>query len=279
MSDNGAPSSATAGHPLRVAVVGAGPAGIYAAEALTRQDDVPVAVDLVDRLPTPFGLVRHGIAPDHPKMRAIRDTLHHTLDHPLVRFVGNVDVGTDITLDELRRHVDAVIYTYGASLDRHLGIDGEDLPGSLAATELVAWYTGHPDADRPRVEAALTGARSVVVVGVGNVALDVARVLARTPEELEPTDMPQHVLDALAAAPVETVTVLGRRSPAHATFTTQELKRARRAGRRPPCWSTRPTSSSTRPPRSAPPAIATSPATSRSCAAGPTTSPRPAGPG
>lgn len=228
MSDNGASSSASAGHPvrhpLRVAVIGAGPAGIYAAEALTRQDDVPVAVDLVDRLPTPFGLVRHGIAPDHPKMRAIRETLHRTLDHPDVRFVGNVDVGTDLTLDELRRHVDAVIYTYGASLDRHLGIDGEELPGSLAATELVAWYTGHPDADRARVEAALTGARSVVVVGVGNVALDVARVLARTPEELEPTDMPQHVLEALAAAPVAQVTVLGRRGPAQATFTTQELR-------------------------------------------------------
>ena len=224
MSDNGASSSASAGHPLRIAVIGAGPAGIYAAEALTRQRDVPVAVDLVDRLPTPFGLVRHGIAPDHPKMRAIRETLHQTLDHPEVRFVGNVEIGTDIGLDELRRHVDAVIYTYGASLDRQLGIEGEELPGSLAATELVAWYTGHPDADRARVEAALEGARSVVVVGVGNVALDVARVLARTPEELEPTDMPQHVLDALAAAPVETVTVLGRRGPAQATFTTQELR-------------------------------------------------------
>jgi ferredoxin--NADP+ reductase len=224
VSDNGASSSASAGRPLRIAVIGAGPAGIYAAEALTRQDDVPVAVDLVDRLPTPFGLVRHGIAPDHPKMRAIRETLHHTLDHPRVRFVGNVHVGAELSLDELRRHVDAVIYTYGASTDRHLGIEGEELPGSLAATDLVAWYTGHPDADRPRVEAALAHARSVVVVGVGNVALDVARVLARTPEELEPTDMPQHVLDALAAAPVETVTVLGRRSPAHAAFTTQELR-------------------------------------------------------
>ncbi|TFV63305.1 UNVERIFIED_ORG: NADP oxidoreductase [Bacillus sp. AZ43] len=219
-----APAPPSAAHPLRIAVVGAGPAGIYAADALTRQDAVPVAVDLVDRLPTPFGLVRHGIAPDHPKMRAIRDTLHRFLDHPLVRFVGNVDVGVDIPLDDLRRHVDAVIYTYGASLDRRLGIDGEDLPGSLAATELVAWYTGHPDADRKRVEAALAGVRSVVVIGVGNVALDVARVLSRAPEELEPTDMPQHVLDVLAAAPVEEVTVLGRRGPAQATFTTQELR-------------------------------------------------------
>src|SRR5687768_6288192 len=224
MSDNGASSSASAGSPLRVAVIGAGPAGIYAAEALTRQDDVPVAVDLIDRLPTPFGLVRHGIAPDHPKMRAIRDTLHRTLDHPRVRFVGNVDVGLDIPLDELRSHVDAVIYTYGAAVDRHLGIPGEELPGSLAATDLVAWYTGHPDADRARVEAALAGVRSAVVVGVGNVALDVARVLARTADELETTDMPQHVLDALAATPVEEITVLGRRGPAQATFTTQELK-------------------------------------------------------
>lgn len=214
----------SADRPLRVAVVGAGPAGIYAAEALTRQDAVPVAVDLIDRLPTPFGLVRHGIAPDHPKMRAIRDTLHRTLDDPLVRFVGNVQIGEDISLEELGKHVDAVIYTYGAALDRHLGIEGEDLPGSLAATELVAWYTGHPDADRARVEAALAGARSVVVVGVGNVALDVARVLARTAAELESTDMPQHVMDTLAAVPVEEITVLGRRGPAQASFTTQELR-------------------------------------------------------
>src|SRR3954469_16533770 len=224
VSDDGAPPPPSAEHPLRVAVVGAGPAGIYAADALTRQDAVPVAVDLLDRLPTPFGLVRHGIAPDHPKMRAIRDTLHRFLEHPLVRFVGNVEVGVDISLEELRRHVDAVIYTYGAALDRHLGIEGEDLPGSLAATDLVAWYTGHPDADRARIEAALAGVRSAVVVGVGNVALDVARVLTRSAAELEPTDMPQHVLDALAATQVEEVTVLGRRGPAQASFTTQELR-------------------------------------------------------
>jgi NADPH-dependent glutamate synthase beta subunit-like oxidoreductase len=224
VSADGTAAPPSPDRPLRVAVVGAGPAGIYAAEALTRQSEVPVAVDLIDRLPTPFGLVRHGIAPDHPKMRAIRDTLHRTLDDPLVRFVGNVEIGVDLPLEELRAYVDAVIYTYGASLDRHLGIDGEDLPGSLAATELVAWYCGHPDADRERVEAALAGVRSAVVVGVGNVALDVARVLARTPDELEPTDMPQHVLDALAATRVEEVTVLGRRGPAQATFTTQELR-------------------------------------------------------
>jgi ferredoxin--NADP+ reductase len=210
--------------PLRVAVVGAGPAGIYAAEALASQDDVPVAVDLIDRLPTPFGLVRHGIAPDHLKMRALRETLHHTLDHPRVRFVGNVEIGTDLSLAELRRHVDAVVYTYGAAGDRRLGIEGEHLPGSLAATDLVAWYCGHPDADRARVEEAVARARDVVVIGVGNVALDVARVLSRSPGELISTDMPQHVLDALADAPVQRVTVLGRRGPAQATFTTHELR-------------------------------------------------------
>src|SRR4051812_13052129 len=224
VTNDGAGPVPSPDRPLRVAVIGAGPAGIYAADALTRQDAVPVAVDLVDRLPTPFGLVRHGIAPDHPKMRAIRDTLHRTLDHPAVRFVGNVEIGDDLSLDELRRHVDAVIYTYGASLDRHLGIDGEDLPGSIAATDLVNWYCGHPDAHRELVEEALSHARSVVVIGVGNVALDVARVLSRTAAELHPTEMPRHVLDALDAAPVEEVTVLGRRGPAQASFTTMELR-------------------------------------------------------
>ncbi len=224
MADDETPASPSPRRPLRVAVIGAGPAGIYAADALARQTDVPLAIDLVDRLPAPFGLVRYGIAPDHPKMRALRDTLARTLDEPNVRFVGNVEIGTDLSLDELRRHVDAVIYTYGAALDRHLGIEGEELTGSLAATELVAWYCGHPDADREKVEAALKGVRSAVVVGVGNVALDVARVLARTPEELEPTEMPQHVLDTLAALRVEEVSVLGRRGPAQASFTTQELR-------------------------------------------------------
>ncbi|MCO7219693.1 FAD-dependent oxidoreductase [Klenkia sp. PcliD-1-E] len=210
--------------PLRVAVVGAGPAGIYAAEALADQDDVPVAVDLLDRLPVPFGLVRHGIAPDHLKMRALADTLRHTLDHPSVRFVGDVELGQDLSVEDLRAHADAVVFTHGASGARRLGVEGEDLPGSLAATDVVAWYTGHPDADRARVEQAVARARDVVVVGVGNVALDVARVLARCPTELEATDMPQHVLDALAAAPVERITLLGRRGPAQASFTTQELR-------------------------------------------------------
>ncbi len=225
MADSGAADGGAApDHPLRVAVIGAGPAGIYTADALTRQRDVPVAVDLVDRLPTPFGLVRHGIAPDHVKMRAIRDTLHRVLDVPGVRFVGNVEVGRDIALDELRRHVDAVVYTYGAAVDRHLGIPGEELPGSLAATELVAWYCGHPDADREKVETALAGVRRVVVVGVGNVALDVARVLAKTADELLTTEIPDNVHQGLAASPVTDVHVFGRRGPAQAKFTPLELR-------------------------------------------------------
>lgn len=209
-----------AGSSLRVAVIGAGPSGIFTAEQLVDQTAVPVTVDLIDRLPTPFGLVRYGIAPDHLKMRALRDTL----DHERVRFVGNVDVGEDIDLAELRRHVDAVVYTYGAAGDRRLGIEGEGLSGSLAATEVVSWYNGHPDADVSGVEAAVARARDVVVVGVGNVALDVARMLSRSAGELEHTETPQHVLDCLAAAPVERVTVLGRRGPAQAAFTTQELR-------------------------------------------------------
>ena len=221
----------SAARPLRVAIVGAGPAGIYTAEALVEQDDVPVSVDLIDRLPTPFGLVRHGIAPDHLAMRALRDTLHEVLEHERVRFIGNVEVGADLTLAELRRSFDLVVYTFGASGDRRIGIDGEDLAGVLPATAFVSWYTGHPDADRAGVEAALAGATDVVVVGVGNVALDVARLLARSPTELEHTDMPQHVLDALAAAPVERVTVLGRRGPAQARFTTKELRELGRLDR------------------------------------------------
>ncbi|GAA3386096.1 FAD-dependent oxidoreductase [Cryptosporangium minutisporangium] len=209
--------------PVRVAVVGSGPSGIYAAEALTRQCDVPVEVDVLDRLPTPFGLVRYGVAPDHLSIRGIRETLWRLLRDPAVRFLGNVELGTDLTVDELRRHVDAVVYTFGAARDRRLGIPGEDLPGSLAATDVVAWYCGHPDVDREPVEEALRAVRSAVVVGVGNVALDVGRVLARC-GALHHTDMPQHVLSALAGCPVRDIHLLGRRAPAHAAFTTKELR-------------------------------------------------------
>ena len=219
--------------PLTVAVVGAGPSGIYAAEALSRSADRDVRVAVLDRLPVPFGLVRYGVAPDHPSIRSIRNTLERTLDATGVRFYGDVQIGRDLTVDELRGCVDAVVYAYGAGTDRRLGIPGEDLPGSIAAPELVAWYTGHPDvhpdaggvaAGHPPVPELIRGAREVVVVGAGNVALDVVRVLVRGVGELAQTDMPDSVLAALHGRGVTDVHLLARRGPAYTAFTTKELR-------------------------------------------------------
>lgn len=209
---------------LRVAVIGSGPSGMYAADALVSQTDVPVTVDVVDKLPVPFGLVRYGVAPDHHSIRSVRDTLDKILDKPGVRFVGNLEVGTDISVAELHEYFDAVIFTYGASRDRRLGIPGEDLAGSVAATDFVAWYCGHPEADRAEFESLVPTATSAVVVGVGNVAVDVTRVLGKTVAELNDTDMPQHVFDTLDKSGITDIYVLGRRGPAQATFTTKELK-------------------------------------------------------
>lgn len=211
---------------LRIAVVGAGPSGLYAADALA---SAGAEVDVLDRLPVPFGLVRYGVAPDHFSIRSVRDTLAKVLERPEVRLLAGVEVGdtatgADVSVDELLAAYDGVVLTYGAARDRRLDVPGEDLPGSLAATDLVAWYCGHPDADREGIEAALAAARSVVVVGVGNVAVDVTRVLTAPMERLDATDMPQHVLDALRASKVNDVHVLGRRGPAQATWTTKELR-------------------------------------------------------
>lgn len=210
--------------PLRVAIIGSGPSGMYAADALVSQSETPVSVDVIDRLPVPFGLVRYGVAPDHVSIRSVRDTLDKVLDKPGVRFLGNVEVGRDLSMADLHRHYDAVILTYGASRDRRLGIPGEDLQGSVAATDFVAWYCGHPDAEREPHEGLVRSSTGVVVVGVGNVAVDVTRVLAKTVSELDSTDMPQHVLDVLDQSTVTDIHVLGRRGPAQGTFTTKELR-------------------------------------------------------
>jgi ferredoxin--NADP+ reductase len=211
---------------LKVAVVGSGPAGLYTAEALVKQaaalpDPVRVRVDVLDRLPTPYGLVRYGVAPDHKSIKSIAEYLRKVLESPDVRFVGGVHFGQDVTRTDLLSAYDAVVYATGAMRDRRLGIPGEDLAGSYAATDFVNWYCGHPDVG----PASFTlDAESVAVIGVGNVAVDVARILARDPAELHTTDVPQPVLEALADSKVREVHMIGRRGPAYAKFTTKELR-------------------------------------------------------
>jgi ferredoxin--NADP+ reductase len=206
--------------PLRVAIVGSGPAGFYAAEQLLSVAEPDVSVDMFERLPTPWGLVRFGVAPDHPKIKAVTRRYEKTAALEGFRFFGNVEIGRDVTAEELREHYDAVIYAFGASGDRKLGIPGEELPGSHSSTEFVAWYNGHPDAADHAFD---LSAETAVVVGNGNVALDVARMLALPREALATTDVADHALDALSASSVKEVVVLGRRGPAQAAFTTPEL--------------------------------------------------------
>ncbi len=219
--------------PFVVAVIGAGPSGIYAAEALSQQADVPVRVAVIDRLPVPFGLVRYGVAPDHESIRSIRNTLERTLEKPSVRFFGDVSIGTDLTVDELREAVDAVIYAYGAGSHKMLDVPGEQLAGVMAAPEFVAWYCGHPDVHPDVADAGATDrldlelindAHSAAVIGVGNVALDVARVLIKSAEVLTATDMADAVLESLARKQITDVHLLGRRGPAYTSFTTKELR-------------------------------------------------------
>jgi ferredoxin--NADP+ reductase len=205
---------------LRVAVIGAGPAGVYVADALCSQGECPAQVDIFDRLPAPFGLLRYGVAPDHFKMKNLASTLQRIIEHDSVRFVGNVTVGTDLSVAELLADYHAVVYAYGSSVDRKLGIPGEDLPGSIAATAFVNWYSGHPDF----VEPVTLDATSAIVIGLGNVALDVARVLARDPQEMAATDVPDDVLASLRASTITEVHIVGRRGPEHAKFTIKELR-------------------------------------------------------
>jgi ferredoxin/flavodoxin---NADP+ reductase len=199
--------------------VGSGPAGFYAAGALLGGEE-PVEVDMFERLPTPWGLVRLGVAPDHPKLKSVSRAFERIAERPGFRFIGNVDIGRDLAHEDLVRLYDAVVYAVGAQTDRRLGIPGEDLSGSWAATEFVAWYNGHPDYQDLVFDLDVERA---VVIGVGNVALDVARMLALTPEELAPTDATDASIAAIGSSSIREIVVVGRRGPAQAAFTTPEL--------------------------------------------------------
>jgi ferredoxin/flavodoxin---NADP+ reductase len=207
--------------PLRVAVVGSGPAAFYAAGHVLASEDPPAEVDMIERLPTPWGLVRLGVAPDHPNLKTVSRAFERIAARPGFRFFGNVEVGRNVAHADLARLYDAVVYAVGAQTDRRLGIPGEDLQGSWAATELVAWYNGHPDFQDLAFD--LSGERAVVV-GNGNVALDVARMLALTREELAPTDTTDAAIEAIAGSGIREIVVLGRRGPVQAAWTSTELQ-------------------------------------------------------
>lgn len=208
-------------HPLRVAIIGSGPSGFYAAEHLLSHDDLNVQVEMFDRLPTPFGLVRAGVAPDHPKIKSVTRVFDKVAANPEFRFRGNVEFGRNIEHEDLLEYFNAVIYCVGARSDRRLGIAREYLPGSHGASDFVGWYNASPDQRNLTFD--FSGER-VVVVGNGNVAMDVARVLMLPPEELAATDIGGHALRALSANKVREVTILGRRGPAQAAFTYRELR-------------------------------------------------------
>lgn len=206
--------------PLKVAIVGSGPSGFYAAAALL-QSSARVEVDLFDRLPTPFGLVRGGVAPDHQKIKGVVKAYDKTATLPGFRFLGNVDVGGDVSLEQLLAAYDQVVLAVGASSSRSLGLEGEALPGSHAATDFVGWYNGHPDHQRHGFD---LGVQAAVVVGVGNVAMDVTRILIQDPDRLAPTDITDVALQALRDSQITDVHVLGRRGPAQAAFSPAEIK-------------------------------------------------------
>jgi ferredoxin--NADP+ reductase len=210
-------------HPdtrVRIAIIGSGPAGAYAAGHLLRHSEPELHVDLFERLPTPWGLVRAGVAPDHPKIKSVTKLYERTAEHPRLRLFANIEFGRDVALEDLRRHYHAIVYAVGTPTDRALGIPGEDLAGSYSATDFVGWYNGHPDFCDHDFD--LSGERAIVV-GAGNVALDVARMLVLTREELAVTDVADHALELLAASRIREVVVVARRGPLQAAFTNPEL--------------------------------------------------------
>lgn len=210
----------TSERPLRVAIIGSGPSGFYAAESLFK-GKIASTVDMFERLPTPYGLVRGGVAPDHLKIRQVRKVYDKIALGERFNFLGNVEVGTDITVNTLQKHYDAIIFAFGTETDQRLNVPGEDLPGSHRAAAFVGWYNGHPDHRNLFFDLSQSVA---VVIGMGNVALDVARILARTVDELKHTDIAQHALDALAESKIRNIYLIGRRGPAQAKFTPMELK-------------------------------------------------------
>ncbi|MFP7365905.1 FAD-dependent oxidoreductase [Corynebacterium callunae] len=206
--------------PLRVAVIGAGPAGIYASDLLIRNEEREIFVDLFEQMPAPFGLIRYGVAPDHPRIKGIVKSLHNVLDKPHLRLLGNITVGRDVTVEELRDYYDAIVFSTGAVADRPLNIPGIEAEGSYGAGEFVGFYDGNPRFERSWD----LSAESVAVIGVGNVGLDVARILAKTGEELKVTEIPDNVYESLKENKATEVHVFGRRGPAQVKFTPQELK-------------------------------------------------------
>jgi ferredoxin--NADP+ reductase len=206
---------------LRVAVIGAGPAGFYTAEQLLKQNEFPIEVDLYDRLPTPYGLVRGGVAPDHQKIKSVTKVYERTAHKPGFRYFGHVDYGTDITLDDLKKHYHQIVFATGTQSGKLLKIPGADLLGNHPASDFVSWYNGHPDYRDLIFD--LSHQRATII-GMGNVALDIARMLALTPEELRRTDMADYAIEALSGSNIQEITILGRRGPLQAAFTTPELK-------------------------------------------------------
>ena len=206
---------------LRVAVIGAGPAGFYAAASCFKEKNIPIHVDMFERLPSPYGLVRFGVAPDHDKIKSVSRVYDKIASNERFRYFGNVEYGVDLSLEELQKHYDHIVFAVGTQGDRALNIPGENLEGSVSAREFVAWYNGHPDYHDWKVDLSV---KSVVVVGVGNVALDVARILAKTADELKPTDIACHALEQLRESQVEDIYILARRGPAQVKFTLHEIK-------------------------------------------------------
>jgi ferredoxin--NADP+ reductase len=207
--------------PLRVAVVGSGPSGFYAADALLKQKDLSVRIDMFDRLPTPYGLVRGGVAPDHQKIKGVTIVYEKVALNPAFRFFGNVKLGRDIQVADLLKNYDQIVYAVGNESDRALGVTGEDLAGNHSATAFVGWYNGHPDWREEKFD--LTQ-ESAAVIGIGNVAIDVTRILAEDPEELKGTDIAGYAIDALRQSKVKTVWLLGRRGPAQAAYSPAEIQ-------------------------------------------------------